>query len=334
MLTPADVDLDGTSSCDGDCDDQSAVLNVNDADGDGASSCGGDCNDASTAMNVNDIDGDGYSTCEGDCNDLSVVVSPADNDGDGWSTCQGDCNDGDDTLDPADVDVDGWSTCEGDCDDANQFAHPTAAEVPYNGIDDDCVGGDERDVDDDGYESTAVGGDDCDDADAAVNPGATEACNGINDDCDLKTDENGATGCTLYYKDSDGDDHGTGVSRCQCGPNTTTGWTATVNDDCYDSNADANPDQTLSFYPDRGDGSWDYDCDGLEEKSDNRTALYDCHVEVIVFPPSVTCYYTNGWETAAPACGTTENWSSNCQFTLSTLFCSPLTNVPIDQECE
>lgn len=43
----------------------------------------------------------------------------------------------------------------------------------------------DNDIDGDGYLGEAAGGDDCDDADSAVNPGATEECgNGIDDDCD------------------------------------------------------------------------------------------------------------------------------------------------------
>ncbi|KKT01754.1 MAG: hypothetical protein UV80_C0009G0044, partial [Candidatus Peregrinibacteria bacterium GW2011_GWF2_43_17] len=46
---------------------------------------------------------------------------------------------------------------------------------------------------------------DCDDADASVNPRATESCNGTDDDCDGDTDEDVLN---TYYLDSDNDGHG------------------------------------------------------------------------------------------------------------------------------
>ncbi len=45
------------------------------------------------------------------------------------------------------------------------------------------------DNDGDGYFVLGTCGDDCDDFNAAVNPGATEVCNGIDDDCDIQIDE-------------------------------------------------------------------------------------------------------------------------------------------------
>ena len=45
------------------------------------------------------------------------------------------------------------------------------------------------DADADGYASTASGGSDCDDTDATVHPGADEAYNGVDDDCDGMVDE-------------------------------------------------------------------------------------------------------------------------------------------------
>jgi len=38
--------------------------------------------------------------------------------------------------------------------------------------------------------------------------------------------------------------------------------------DCYDDNPDVFPGQTTAFEVDRGDGSYDYNCDGVEQVSD------------------------------------------------------------------
>lgn len=82
------------------------------------------------------------------------------------------CHRPDGEASDVDGDGDGLSADEGDCDDNNLSVFPGAAEVPYNGIDDDCAGGDLTDVDDDGYAALEAGGDDCDDQDATTYPGA------------------------------------------------------------------------------------------------------------------------------------------------------------------
>jgi hypothetical protein len=91
-----------------------------------------------------------------------------------------------------------------------------------------------QDVDGDGYGAGAAtqaceapGKDwtetsgDCDDALADVNPGATEICNKIDDDCDKDTDDDdsGVVGLT-WYPDADGDGYGdtSGTAIVACDP--------------------------------------------------------------------------------------------------------------------
>lgn len=68
--------------------------------------------------------------------------------------------------------------------------------------------------------------------------------------------------CSTFYVDSDGDGYGDpSVSVKVCGSNAPSGYT-TNNTDCYDSNANARPGQTTCYSSHRGDGSYDYDCNG------------------------------------------------------------------------
>ncbi len=86
-------------------------------------------------------------------------------------------------------------------------------------------------------------GGDCADWTAARHPGATEICNGVDDDCDGQTDEAGAQGCATYWQDVDGDGLGTASSAvCLCAPSTPTGW-ATQPGDCNDGDPGSGPSQ-------------------------------------------------------------------------------------------
>jgi len=143
-----------------------------------------------------------------------------------------------------------------DCDDNNPNIHPGATET-CNGIDDNC-----NEQVDEGVQLTFYAdkdsdlcGDpkntikacsapsgfvtdstDCNDADGAVHPGATEVCNGIDDNCDGQVDENVRD---TFYADADGDgygDLGTTTEACSAPP----GYVAD-NTDCDDRNAAVNP---------------------------------------------------------------------------------------------
>ena len=136
---------------------------------------------------------------------------------------------------PVDGDGDGYTVEDGDCDDADPDAHPGAAEVWYDDVDQACDGGDDDDQDGDGW---AVGAD-CDDTDAAVNPDADEWQNDTDDDCDGDIDE----GSDRF--DDDGDGY------------------AEFDGDCDDADPAVGPGATELC-----DGLVDEDCDGSVDEAD------------------------------------------------------------------
>jgi hypothetical protein len=77
------------------------------------------------------------------------------------------------------------------------------------------------------------------------------------------------------FPDDDGDGYGdssaSGTARSSCN----SGEVAN-DDDCYDSNDKVKPGQTKFFSTDRGDGSFDYNCDGTEEKFTHENRGTQC----------------------------------------------------------
>ena len=68
----------------------------------------------------------------------------------------------------------------------------------------------------------------------------TEKCgDNLDNDCDGAVNEQGAAGCTIYYRDADGDGYGRNEARCLCGPSGQ--FTATQQGDCNDNNGAQNP---------------------------------------------------------------------------------------------
>ncbi len=92
------------------------------------------------------------------------------------------------------------------------------------------------DLDADGY----TGATDCDDGDAAVHPGATETCDGVDEDCDGTVDD--VTTGNTYYADSDGDTYGDAASTI-LGCSVPAGYTTDATD-CDDADATSFPGGT------------------------------------------------------------------------------------------
>ncbi|MGB0591482.1 MAG: putative metal-binding motif-containing protein [Myxococcota bacterium] len=156
--------------------------------------------------------------------------------------------------------------------------------------------------------SCAVPADDCDDTKDVVHPAYPETCDGVDNNCDNIVDPPGSALCTTLYQDGDGDNYGSGLPSCRC--DTSGGWTATTPGDCYEDNAQAKPGQTSYFSSDRGDGSYDYNCDGQETKEGSLTTAGNCAFF------SDVCSANNGWAGGPPACGQTGTWQSGCKYEL------------------
>jgi len=177
-----------------------------------------------------DTDSDTFTTCgadgvagnaDDDCDDTAAAVNPG-----ATEVCNIVDDDCDTFVDEGfDTDSDTFTTCgadgiagnaDDDCDDTIATVNPSGTEA-CNALDDDCDGTVDEgfDADADTYTTCGADGvagnadDDCDDTAAAVNPGAIEACNGIDDDCDGSIDENldldldGVTNCDGDCDDTD-----------------------------------------------------------------------------------------------------------------------------------
>jgi len=115
------------------------------------------------------------------------------------------------------------------------------------------------DADEDGWEYPV----DCDDEVSTTYPGADEACDGVDNDCDGLVDED-AVDATTWYGDSDADGYG-GSQYSEVACEAPGGFVATQ-DDCNDLDGDTHPGAEETC-----DGG-DNDCDGVVDEDDATDA--------------------------------------------------------------
>ncbi|MFM7203432.1 MAG: putative metal-binding motif-containing protein [Myxococcota bacterium] len=270
-----DLDGDGFTASEGDCNDQDASINPDAAEiSDGKdNNCNGQTDELASEL---DDDGDGFSEAQGDCNDTDPDIYPGATE-EPYDGIDQDCLEGDLT----DVDEDGFNGIEVvsgetlDCTDTDDTIYPGATET-CNGKDDNCDGSIDEglqltvylDADSDGYGSSTslkscsvptgyvtVSGD-CNDSEQNINPAATETCNGKDDNCNSSTDEGVSQ---TYYQDLDGDGFGSTVTSSGC---TVPAGYVTKSGDCNDADKTISPNATEVC------NSKDDDCDGKTDDAD------------------------------------------------------------------
>ena len=270
---------------------------------------GEDCDDTDPSVRP-----DANEVCNGiddDCDGLIDDADPGvdvvgqsewfpDDDGDGFGA-EGS------TADLACDQPSGYAAEATDCDDASYDVNPAASEV-CNLIDDDCDGFTDDadssvdpstfsdfylDGDLDGYgagkilatacagpEGTVPDGSDCDDFNPEVNPGASEVCNQLDDNCDGLVDAEDPSIdsklLTAWYPDNDFDGYGDEDAEPVMDCSAPAGMVAD-DSDCNDADPNINPDGAEI-------------CNGLDDDCDRFADDADPSVD----PAGFTDWYTDG----------------------------------------
>ncbi|MCP3168481.1 MopE-related protein [Myxococcus qinghaiensis] len=271
------------NNCDGSIDEGVTSTFYRDADGDGYGNAGLPTHACSRPA--------GYVTDTTDCNDSSASVRPGasevcdsvDN------NCNGTTDEGVTSTFYRDADGDGYGSASqpthactqpggyvanaSDCNDSSASIRPGGTEI-CDGADNNCNGATDegvqstfyRDADGDGYGNAGLptqacarpGGyvsdaTDCNDSSASIRPGASEVCDGADNNCNGQADEGVMP---TWYRDADGDGYGnaslTTFACAQPG-----GYASNAND-CDDIRSNVSPGRAES-------------CDGLDNNCNGST---------------------------------------------------------------
>ncbi|MFT5584338.1 MAG: hypothetical protein ACI9VR_001923 [Cognaticolwellia sp.] len=274
----ADV-CDGVDNdCDGELDEDPELLWYADTDGDGAG------NSDASVLSCDAPTGYVGQGAAFDCDDSSAEVGAG-----AEEVCDGVDNDCDEVVDEPDaVDAATWySDVDGDGYGDPSSSQP-ACEQPSGTVGNalDCDDTDSSlspetlwyaDADGDGFgdptsatasctqpSGTVSDGTDSDDSDSSTYPGATEVCDGVDNDGDGEVDESDAADVSTWYLDYDSDGYGRSATTLQA-CDQPSGYVADSTD-CVDTDADVNPGKLELC-----DGQ-DTDCDGSVDEDDAADA--------------------------------------------------------------
>jgi hypothetical protein len=130
-----------------------------------------------------------------------------------------------------------------------------------------------------------------------------------------------------WFRDADGDGYGekAAMKRAAKQP---AGFVANSLD-CFDRNREAHPGQKRFFDDHRGDGRFDYDCDGRESRRSELVAG-GCR-KLTRFGIPVRCWADEGWRPPVLACGKPQRWLVTCE--ASSLFCDDERDELRSQQC-